>query len=128
MRRRWLAIHVLGTAVLVLPVVQTHERQTLPRERQFTVTATACGFTPSRLEVNRNDVVRIDFIAEDRPYSFVIDEYRIAKRATPGHPARFEFGAVITGSFTFYSDLLAERCHNVRGTLVVSDAAESGDS
>jgi heme/copper-type cytochrome/quinol oxidase subunit 2 len=122
MWRHWLPIPLVGTIVLVMSVADHFRPQDFPREREWTVVGQTCAFTPARLEATRNDIVRITFVAADRPYSFVIDEYRIAKRATPGHPAQIQFAAFQVGTFHFYSDLADNGCSNMRGTLVVSDA------
>ena len=126
---RWHPFSAIAIAVLGLVTVAGSQPQDLPYLRQWTVVAKDCTFTPARLEANRNDIVRIEFVAVDAPYSFVIDAYRIAKRAIPGHPVRFEFGAIKAGTFDFYSDLRSQNsCAEVRGTLVVVDTGGAGDS
>ncbi len=89
---------------------------------QFTVTAKKYSFSPSRIEVQQDDIVSITLRTEDIPHSFTIDEpYRIAKRAAPGQPAVFEFRADQAGTFTFYCSLTSDpRCKEMRGTLVVA--------
>lgn len=58
--------------------------------------------------------------AEDVPHSFTIDEYRIAKRASPGHPVTFEFRADRPGRFRYYCNIKTdEGCRDMRGTLIV---------
>ena len=95
----------------------------VPAYRAWTVTARGCAFTPSRIEATQGDIVGITFAADDRPHSFVIDAYRIAKRATPGHSLTFEFLASQAGTFPFYSDLTSDRdCRDMRGELVVHSA------
>lgn len=77
-------------------------------------------YSPDRIEVQENDLVKITFSTEDIPHSFTIDEYRIAKRATPGSPVVFEFRADRVGSFRFYCNLTAEEgCRRMHGELVV---------
>jgi heme/copper-type cytochrome/quinol oxidase subunit 2 len=41
--------------------------------REFTITARRYAFDPARIEVSRNDIVRITLIAEDVPHGFTID-------------------------------------------------------
>jgi len=79
-------------------------------------------FSQARIEVAQGDVVAITLIAEDVPHSFTVDEYRIAKRAAPGKPVRFEFRADRAGTFPFYCNLTSEDagCKNTRGELIVS--------
>jgi heme/copper-type cytochrome/quinol oxidase subunit 2 len=85
-----------------------------------TVVARKFEFVPPVIEVQQNDLVKIKFETEDIPHSFTLDEYRIAKRAAPGHPSVFEFRADKTGTFTFYCNLsLDEGCKKMRGQLIV---------
>ena len=73
------------------------------------------------IRVQKDDLVRITFSAEDIPHSFTIDEYRISKRAEPGKPASFEFRADRAGEFTIYCNLtIDERCaRDMKGRLIV---------
>lgn len=73
------------------------------------------------IRVQKDDLVRITFSAEDIPHSFTIDEYRISKRAEPGKPVSFEFRADRAGEFAFYCTLTSAngRTHDERGELVV---------
>jgi cytochrome c oxidase subunit 2 len=96
-----------------------------PREgettrREITVIARRYEFVPARIEVDHGDLVAITLKSEDIAHSFTIDEYRISKRFSPGHPVTVEFRADLRGTFTFYCDLAAdEGCRKMRGTLVV---------
>jgi cytochrome c oxidase subunit II len=90
--------------------------------QEVRITARKYAFSPSRIEVQENDLVKVTMDAVDIPHSFTIDDhsYRIAKRATPGHPAVFEFRADKAGTFTFYCNLTTDpNCRNMRGELVV---------
>jgi heme/copper-type cytochrome/quinol oxidase subunit 2 len=89
--------------------------------RRVTVTVRDSGFDPPRLEVRHNDLVEITVVAEGGPHAFTIDAYRIAKRATPGHPSTLEFRADRVGSFPFYCTLASANgsSHDERGELVV---------
>ena len=73
------------------------------------------------IRVQKDDLVRITFSAEDIPHSFTIDEYRISKRAEPGKPVSFEFRADRAGEFTIYCNLtIDERCaRDMKGRLIV---------
>ena len=89
--------------------------------REVTVVAKKFAFSPSRIEVAANDVVRITLVSEDIPHSFTIDEYRIAKRAAPGNPVTFEFRADRAGTFRFYCSLTNDDgCRDMQGQLVVT--------
>ena len=55
-----------------------------PTAKPFTVTARRFSFDPARIEVNQDDLVKIELRTEDIAHSLTIDAYRIAKRASPG--------------------------------------------
>lgn len=91
-----------------------------PNRREFTITAKDHTFTPNKLEVAQDDLVKITLKSEDRPTSFAIDAYRIVKRAGGGLSTTFEFRADKAGTFAFYCNLTAdEGCKDMKGTLVV---------
>jgi len=91
-----------------------------PNRREFTITAKDHTFTPNKLEVSQDDLVKITLKSEDRPTSFAIDAYRIVKRAGGGHQTTFEFRADRAGTFTFYCNLTRDAgCKDMKGTLVV---------
>ncbi len=88
--------------------------------REFTVSADRFAFSPSSIEVNRNDLVKITFTARDIAHSFTIDDYRIVKRAGAGQTVTFEFRADRSGPFTFYCNLSQDaKCKDMKGTLTV---------
>ena len=87
-----------------------------------TVTARKYAFDPPRIEVQQDDILKITFQTEDIPHSFTIDEYKIAKRATPGHPAMFEFRCDRAGTFTYYCNITTdEGCKQMKGQLIVRE-------
>ena len=103
-----------GTAV---PGGQGQEGST---QREFAVSARKYTFSPPRIEVQQDDLVKITLTTEDIPHSFTIDKYRIAKRVGPGQTVVFEFRADQPGTFPFYCNLtIDERCREMRGELVV---------
>ncbi len=86
--------------------------------REFTVRGDQFAYSPSRIEVQRDDVVKVTFTAVDMPHSFTVDEYRIAKRANSGQTVTFEFRA--TGNARFYCNLAQDdRCKGMHGEIVV---------
>jgi heme/copper-type cytochrome/quinol oxidase subunit 2 len=92
-------------------------------ERRFTVSAHKYAFSPARIEVRQDDLVRVTFSTDDIPHSFTIDKYRIAKRVEPGRPIVFEFRADQPGRFPIYCNLTAdEGCKKMIGELVVIPA------
>lgn len=91
-----------------------------PNRREVTLVARDHQFVPNRIEVTRDDLVRITFKSETRPTSFAIDAYRIIKRAGADKTIVFEFRADQTGTFTFYCNLTSDPdCRDMKGTLVV---------
>jgi heme/copper-type cytochrome/quinol oxidase subunit 2 len=88
--------------------------------RPFSVTAHRYAFNPPRIEVNQDDLVKIELRTGDIAHSLTIDEYRIAKRVGPGRPVTFEFRADKAGTFPYYCNLQVEDgCRQMRGVLVV---------
>lgn len=91
-----------------------------PTAKPFSMRAHRYAFEPARIEVNQDDLVKIELRTEDIAHSLTIDEYRIAKRVGPGLPVTFEFRADRAGTFPFYCNLQVEDgCRQMRGVLVV---------
>lgn len=92
-----------------------------PNRREFTITAKNYEFSPSRIEVMRDDLVKITLRSEDEAHSFVIDGYRIMKRVPAGGSTTFEFRADKPGTFAFYCGMTnAEGHRRMKGELVVA--------
>ena len=88
--------------------------------REFTIVAKDHVFTPNKLDVSQDDLVKITLRSEDRPTSFAIDAYRIVKRVAGGTSITFEFRADQPGSFAFYCNLTTDPgCSDMTGTLTV---------
>jgi heme/copper-type cytochrome/quinol oxidase subunit 2 len=88
--------------------------------KEFTVVGNNHEFSPSRIEVQKDDLVKITFTASDMPHSFNNERYRIAKRAGAGQTVTFEFRADQAGEFEFYCNLKQDdRCRTMKGRLVV---------
>src|SRR5690242_551496 len=75
------------------------------RVHACTVTANDFAFSPSRIDVRQDEIVRITFRAVDIPHTFTIDAYRISKRAAIGQAIVFEFRADRAGTFPIYCNL-----------------------
>ena len=91
-----------------------------PTAKPFSVSAHRYAFDPARIEVNQDDLVKIELRTDDIAHSLTIDDYRIAKRVGPGAPVTFEFRADRAGTFPFYCSLQVEDgCRQMRGVLVV---------
>lgn len=121
MKRCRTARLAFATVVLVCSALVTAPRavSSLPAH-ECTVTANNFAFSPSRIEVQQNEIVRVAFHAVDIPHTFTIDAYRIAKRAAIGQTIVFEFRADRVGTFPIYCSLTADdRCRRMKGELVV---------
>jgi heme/copper-type cytochrome/quinol oxidase subunit 2 len=108
--------------VLLLTVAATAltAQDQAPTAKPFSVRAHRYAFEPARIEVNQDDLVRIELRTDDIAHSLTIDSYRIAKRVGPGQPVLFEFRADRAGSFPYYCNLQVEDgCRQMKGVLVV---------
>jgi plastocyanin len=111
-----------GTAVCAVAAVallSSPAKASQGAVRSFEIRGDRFAFSPGRIEVQKDDVVKISFTAVDMAHSFTMDgAYRIAKRAPPGQTVTFEFRA--SGSERFYCNLNQdERCKEMHGELVV---------
>ena len=111
---------LIAFVVFVPFVLSGSSQEPSQNRREFTIVARDHTFTPNKLEVSQDDLVKITLRSEDRPTSFAIDAYRIVKRAQGGTAITFEFRAAQPGTFTFYCNLTADPgCKDMKGTLVV---------
>jgi len=88
-----------------------------PNRREFVMKAKDYQFTPARLEVLQDDLVKVTVQSEDVAYSFTIDEYRLSKRIPAGGSTTLEFRADQAGTFAFYSNMTGQA--KMRGELIV---------
>ena|SRR6266446_3460762 len=116
--RQWPIAATLAASVLFLVSAAAQDQGQV---REFTITGDHYAFSPSTIDVNRNDLVKISFTARDIPHSLTIDgPYRISKRAGAGQTVTFEFRADQSGPFTFYCNLTQDaKCKEMKGTLTV---------
>ena len=106
--------------VAILGVASTTAQDQGPTTKPFVVTLHRYAFDPPRLEVNQDDLVKIELRTDDIAHSLTIDDYRIAKRVGPGQPVTFEFRADRAGTFPYYCNLqVDEGCRKMRGQLIV---------
>lgn len=116
-QRRVLALTGLAIAGVALTTIGARSQGQV---REFTVSGRDHAFAPARLEVQKDDLVKITFTAGDIAHSFTVDQYRISKRAGAGQTVVFEFRADQTGSFSYYCNLtLDDKCRQMKGELVV---------
>ena len=88
--------------------------------RELTIVARDFHFTPNRIEVTQDDLVKLTVRSEDIVHGFAIDAYRIVKRIPSGGATTFEFRADQAGTFPFYCNLTGEPGHQMeRGELIV---------
>src|SRR5215203_5544278 len=114
------AVWAAGAAGEQGVVVRLDAQEQAPVQREVTVTAKKYAFSPGRIDVNQNDLVRVTLHSGDIPHSFTIDGYRIAKRVAAGQTVSFEFRADQAGTFPIYCNLRQEDgCRTMRGELVV---------
>ena len=91
-----------------------------PNRREITLTARNYRFSPTRIEVAQDDLVKLTVQSEDNAYSVTIDEYRVSRRVPAGGSTTLEFRADRAGTFAFYSNLTNDARHaQMRGELVV---------
>ena len=117
----FLAFGPLVRRVFALPAPPLAEGQDqAPNRRELTLTASNYRFSPSRLEVAQDDLIKLTVQSQDVAYSLTIDEYRLSKRVPAGGSTTLEFRADRAGTFPFYSNLSNDSRHaQMRGELVV---------
>jgi heme/copper-type cytochrome/quinol oxidase subunit 2 len=114
------SVLLAGPAVARLRAAAAAEQEQAPSRREFDVTASNYRFTPDRLEVAQDELVKVTIRSTDIAYSVTIDEYRVSKRVPAGGVATIEFRADRPGTFRFYSSLKSDARHEgMRGDLVV---------
>jgi heme/copper-type cytochrome/quinol oxidase subunit 2 len=110
----------VAVVLLAASVVESARIRAQGIAREFTVNGDHFAFNPLRIEVQKDDLVKITFTAHDIAHSFTIDDYRIAKRAAAGQSVTFEFRADQVGTHRFYCNLTQdERCRRMEGQLIV---------
>jgi len=102
--------------VLAAPAAQDQA----PTRREFTVTARDYSFSPNRVEVQQDDLIKLTVQSADNAYGFTIDDYRVSKRVPAGGSTVVEFRADRAGTFAFYSNLSNDTRHSkMSGQLIV---------
>ena len=123
MTRRSLGLLLLGVGgvlVVAAPAVARLLAQEAPNRREFTIVAKDFHYSPTRIEVTQDDLVKLTVRSEDIAHSFTLDEYRISKRVPAGGSSTFELQADRPGTFAFYCALTGDPGHKMmRGELVV---------
>ncbi|HEV8393966.1 MAG TPA: cupredoxin domain-containing protein [Vicinamibacterales bacterium] len=105
-----------GLALLARPSAQDQA----PERHDLTITAKDFRFSPNKIEVSRDDLLRLTVKSEDVAYGFTIDDYRVSKRVPAGGSVVLELRADREGTFPFYSNMTSDSRHQqMRGELVV---------
>ena len=121
--RRSLGLMLLGAGGVLLAwstMARLLAQDQAPNRREFTVVAKDFRYSPARIEVMQDDLVKLTVRSEDIAHSFTIDEYRIVKRVPAGGSNTFEFQADRPGTFPFYCTLTSDPGHKMmHGDLVV---------
>ncbi len=113
--------HALAHGSTGLPWAEPVEGQEqAANRREITLTARNYRFSPARIEVAQDDLVKLTVQSEDNAYSLTIDEYRVSRRVPAGGSTTLEFRADRAGTFAFYSNLTNDSRHaQMRGELIV---------
>ena len=123
LKGRTSSLLVVGVVSLLSPVAihpAARGQEQAPNKREFTITAHNYRFTPNRIEVAQDDLVKLTVRSDDVAYSLTIDEYRVSRRVPAGGSTTLEFRADRAGTFDFYSNLTNDARHaQMRGELVV---------
>ena len=114
---------VTASACLVAPPVAARlnaQEQAPNRPPPITIVARDFHFSPDRVEVTQDDLVKLTVRSEDVAYGFTIDKFRISKRVPAGQTMTVEFRADQAGTVEFYSNMTSDPRHaQMRGQLVV---------
>jgi len=111
-------VGVVGLLSASAPAPRAQEQA--PSKREITVTARDYRFSPNRIEVSQDDLVKLTVQSEDVAYSLTIDEYRVSRRVPAQGATTLEFRADRAGTFAFYSNLTNDARHaQMKGELVV---------
>ena len=124
MTRRTVGLVLLGAGACLLagsvstPLGASQEQA--PNRREFSISARDYAFSPSRIEVTQNDLVKLTVESADVAYGFAIDQYKISRRVPPGGKTVIEFRADQEGTFSYYSNMTSNERHaKMRGELIV---------
>jgi heme/copper-type cytochrome/quinol oxidase subunit 2 len=117
--RRTLGWILVGTGACLLAGSSSRllAQDQAPNRREFALAARDFRFTPDRIEVTQDDLVKLTIESADATYSFTIDAYRLSRRIPAGSKTVIEFRADQAGTFDFYSNMTGHE--KVRGQLVV---------
>ncbi len=120
MTRRTVGLVLLGAGACLLAGSVSRAQEQAPNRREFSINARDYVFSPTRLEVTQNDLVKLTVESADIAYGFAIDQYKISRRVPPGGKTVIEFRADEAGTFSYYSNMTSDDRHTkMRGERVV---------
>ena len=89
--------------------------------KEFAITAKQWNFTPSTIEVNEGDTVKLTITSIDVTHGFSLPEFGVDGRLEPNQTTTVEFIADKVGTFTFACNVLCGAGHStMNGTLIVN--------
>ena len=90
--------------------------------KEFTVEATSFKFTPTVIQVNKGDTVKINFVNKEGFHDFVIDEFSLARtqKLSAGGSQTIQFIADKQGTFEYYCSVGTHRQMGMVGQLTVN--------
>lgn len=88
-------------AALVVAFVPAPAAARRPAERRIRIEATARGFEPSVVRVNRGDRVTVHLVSTDVVHGLYLDGYGLAVASDPGQSDSLTFVADRAGAFRF---------------------------
>lgn len=115
------SLHARAQSASVRPITARPDAQDqAPNRREFNLTARDYRFSPDRIEVGQDDLVKLTVQSTDVAYSLNIDAYRVSRRIPAGGSTTLEFRADQAGTFDFYSNMTNDPRHGqMKGQLVV---------
>ena len=118
--RRTVGLVLVGAGACLLADSILRAQDQAPNRREFSISARNYVFSPDRLEVTQDDLVKVTVESADVAYGFAIDQYKIARRVPPGGKTVIEFRADQVGTWPYYSNMTSDARHaKMRGELVV---------
>jgi len=96
------SLHARAQAASIQPVSARPgaEQDQAPNRREFTLTARDYRFSPDRIEVGQDDLVKLTVQSADVAYSLTIDAYRLSRRIPAGDRPRSSFERIRQGRST----------------------------
>jgi heme/copper-type cytochrome/quinol oxidase subunit 2 len=105
---RWLAIAVVGLAILLVPFPA---RSASPDNHTIRIEAESFEFTPAVFRVNPMDRVTIQLVSKDVVHGIYIDGYGLEVTADPGQIASLSFLADRPGTFRYRCSVTCGALH-----------------